>query len=430
MSNGIEVIFARRAAVPVVRVAVSFDAGFSADPADRQGLQSLMASLLDEGTATLNSTQIAEARERLGAVITTGATLDRTVVGLAALHSNLGEALDLMADIIRNPAFAQGEVERLRNQRLAQIAQEMAQPQGIALRTLPPLLYGPANPYGTPFTGSGTPQAIHAITRDEIVAAHDAWVRPDNARIFVVGDTNMAEIMPLLEARFGHWQPPSTPRGTKNFSAGIPAPRARIILVNRPQSPQSLILGGEVLTISGTDDLLTLTQANDVLGGSFLSRLNMELRENRHWAYGAFGIVNRVEHRVPYIVFAPVQADRTGDSLVAARTQIQQFLTDHGVTPEELERTINGSIRELPGSLETSAALLGALQQNELYNRPDNYYETLASRLRGLSAADLDQAARRVIDPANFVWVVVGDAEHVRSQLDQVGLPVEVVQAQ
>ena len=429
LSNGIEISFARRTAVPIVRVSVQFDAGFAADTAARSGLQSLMADLLDEGTTSLNSVQIAETRERLGATINTGATLDRTSVTLAALRSNLAPSLDLMASIIKTPAFAPGEIERLRGQRLAQIAAEMARPQSIALRTLPPLLYGAGHPYGIPFTGSGTTEAVRAITRDDILAAHDAWIRPDTARIFVVGDTTLAQIVPMLEARFGGWHAPASPRGTKSFSAAIPDARARIILIDRPQSPQSLILGGLVLPVSGTDDLDTLLQANDVLGGSFLSRLNMDLRETKHWAYGVGGQVNRVEHNVPYIVFAPVQADHTGDSIAELRTQMTQFLTSNGVTPAELERTTNGSIRELPGSFETSGAVLGALQANALFHRPDDYLDTLASRYRRMTAAQLDAAARHAIDPAKIIWVVVGDASRVRPQLEQLGLPIEVVPA-
>lgn len=429
LSNGIEVTFARRTAVPVVRVSVQFDAGYAADRPETSGLQSFMAALLDEGTASLNSIQVAEARERLGAQITAGAGLDRTSVTLAALKPMLGQSLDLMADIIKNPAFAQNEIDRLRGQRLAQIAAEMSQPQGIALRTLPPLLYGTGYPYGTPFTGSGSPEAVRSFTRDQIVAAHDAWIRPDTAQIFVVGDTTLAEIVPMLEARFGNWRAPSVARGTKSFATAIPDPRPRIILVDRPQSPQSLILGGAVLGVNGTDDLLDLTAANDVLGGSFLSRLNTELRETRHWSYGVFGIVNQVQHRVPYIVFAPVQADHTGDALGALRTQMTEFLGSRGVTADELERTVNGGIRELPGSFETSAAVLGALQQNALYGRPDNYYDTLASRYRAMTPSQLDAVARRTIDPSKFIWVVVGDASRVRSQLEPLGLPIETVGA-
>ncbi len=430
LSNGIPVTFAHRDAVPVVYVSIDFDAGTAADKPDKAGLQSLMAALLDEGTTSLDSIAIAETRERLGATLGSSASLDRTTVTLGALRSNLAPSLDLMADVVKNPAFAPSEIERLRAQRLAVIASELTQPVGIALRTLPPLLFGTTHPYGTPLTGSGTPEAVKSLTRADIVGAHDAWMRPDKAEIFVVGDTTLAEILPQLEAHFGSWRAPAAAPGTKDFSAPVPAPNPRIILVDRPQSPQSLILAGEVTPVNGTNDLVPLLQANTVLGGSFLSRLNYELRENKGWAYGASGIVYRVEHRVPYIVYAPVQANRTGDSIKAIQDQLKGFLGANGVTPAELERTINGAIRELPGTFETSSAVLGALADNALYDRPDDYYETITSRLRSLDAADLDAAARAVIDPAKLVWVVVGDATQVRPQLDALGIPVEMGTAQ
>src|SRR5690606_29432199 len=194
----------------------------------------LMAALLDEGTASLDSIAIAETRERLGATLSASASLDRTTVTLGALTSNLAPSLDLMADVVKNPAFAPSEIERLRAQRLASIAAELTQPSGIALRTLPPLLYGKAYPYSTPLTGSGTPEAVKSLTRADIVGAHDAWIRPDKAEIFLVGDTTLAEILPQLEARFGNWQTPATAAGTKNFDAPIPAADPRIILVDRP----------------------------------------------------------------------------------------------------------------------------------------------------------------------------------------------------
>lgn len=427
LSNGIPVVFARRDTVPVVRVSMQFDAGYAADPKDRLGLQSLMATLLDEGTETLNSVEIAEAKERLGADLGAGASLDRTGITLAALTPNLAPSLDLMADVVKNPAFDPKEIERLRAQRLAGIASELTQPAGIALRTLPPLLYGEAHPYGVPFTGSGTVEDVKAITREEIVAAHERWIRPDTAEIFVVGDTTLAEITPLLEARFGQWQPPAAAKGVKSFAGTTPTPRPRIVLVDRPQSPQSLILAGTILPVEGTADLTTLNAANDVLGGTFLSRLNMDLRETKGWAYGVQGFVNRVEHRVPYFVYAPVQTDRTADSIIALRQQMDEFLTSRGVTPPELQRTLNGNIRELPGSYETSGAVLSALEGNALYDRPDDYQETLASRYRAMSAAELDKAARAVIDPDELVWVVIGDAAKVRPELEKLKLPVETM---
>ncbi|MGZ9099592.1 MAG: M16 family metallopeptidase, partial [Brevundimonas sp.] len=188
--------------------------------------------------------------------------------------------------------------------------------------------------------------------------------------------------------------------------------------------------GGAVLPVSGTDDLLTLTAANSVLGTDFLSRINADLRETKGWSYGVRGTVNALQHRAPYIINAPVQANRTGESIAALIAQYERFLTAEGVTPAELERTINGDTRGLAGSYETSGQILGALRSNALYGRPDDYQETLASRTRGLTAADMDAAARAAIDPSRFVWVVVGDAAVVQPQLEALGLPVEVRPAQ
>jgi predicted Zn-dependent peptidase len=422
------VIFARRSAVPVVDVAVSFDAGNAADPKDKLGTQSLMLALLDEGTDRFNSVQIAEEEERLGATIGAGAGMDRTNVTLTALRPNLDASVDLLADIIRHPAFAPAEVERLRGQQLARIQQEMSQPQGIALRTLPPLLYGKAHPYGVPFTGTGDPAVVARVSRDELAAFHDAWMRPSKAKIFVVGDTTLPEIMPILERNFGDWREPG-PAPEKNFNVPVPVEPTHIVLIDRPNSPQSLILAGEVLDRSGRDDLVPLIESNEVLGGSFLSRLNSDLRETKHWAYGVDSFVQRVIGRVPFLVFAPVQSDETGPAIAALIGDTHDFLTDKGVTPEELQRTINGSIRELPGSFETSGEVLGGMEQNDEYGRPDNYYETLASRYRSLTAAELDAVARRNIDPGKLVWVVVGDAAKVKPQLDKLGIPVEAVAA-
>jgi predicted Zn-dependent peptidase len=428
LSNGVEVVYAQSTTVPVTRVAVEFDAGYAADEADALGVHSMMLNLMEEGTTTRDSNALAEAQERLGASVNLGASMDRTAASLTAVTTNLDPSLVLLSDIIRNPAFAPAEVERLRAQRLAALANERTQPGAIAARALPPLIYGEASPYGRPFAGTGAPETITALTREDLIAEHTQWVRPDNARIFVVSDLPLADITARLERSFGDWRAPAAPRGTKAFPADIPATTARIVLIDRPQSPQSIIYGGAVLPVSGTDDLLTLTAANSVLGTDFLSRINADLRETKGWSYGVRGTVNALQHRAPYIVNAPVQANRTGESIAALIAQYERFLTAEGVTPAERERTVNGETRGLAGSYETSGQILGALRSNALYGRPDDYQETLASRTRALTAEQMDAAARAAIDPARFVWVVVGDASVVQPQLEALGLPVEVRQ--
>jgi predicted Zn-dependent peptidase len=247
--------------------------------------------------------------------------------------------------------------------------------------------------------------------------------------VFVVSDRPLAEVRRALEARFGAWRGAGDVAvGRKDFSVAIPNPRSRIVIVDRPQSPQSVIYAGAVLPIQGSNDTLTLNAANEVLGNNFLSRINTEIRERRGWSYGLSGQVQLREHQVPYVINAPVQSDRTGDSIRVLMEQINAFNSTNGVTESEHVRTINGNIRQLPGAYETAASILGALRSNELYDRPDTYWEDVAPRYRTMTSAQMDAAARAVIDPSRFVWVVVGDASVVRPQLQGLGLEIEVVQ--
>jgi zinc protease len=425
LSNGIPVVYARRATVPVTRVVVEFNAGAAADPANALGTQALTLNLLEEGTTRLNSIQLAEAQERLGANIGTGQSLDRTFVQLTALTPNLGPSLDLLADIVRNPAFAPAEVERLRQQQLTQIAAEFTQPQGLAARALPVVLYGPQHPYGKPGTGTGDPAVVSRLTRDDLIRFHQTWIRPDNATIFAVGDLPLSELARQLEARFGNWAPPPVPRGVKSFPDRARPREGRIILIDRPQSPQSVILAAQLLDVVGTEDTLLLTAANQVLGGDFLSRINMDLRETKGWSYGARGGPNLREHQVPYVISAPVQANRTADSIKAIKEQVSGFLGPQGVTDAELARVIAGSTGSLPGQFETSPAVLNALMSNALFKRPDDYWETVADRYRGMTVQQLDQAIRAKLDPDDFTFVVVGDASVVRPQLATLDMPIE-----
>jgi zinc protease len=427
LSNGIPIVFARRSAVPIVRVAVSFDAGFAADAVETRGVHSLMLALLDEGTTSRSSIQIAEEQERLGAGISSSSSIDRTTIGLYAPALNLAPSLDLLADIVRNPAFAPAEVERLRGQQLSRIAAQMTDPGSLGRFVLPGLIFGKNHPYGAPGTGTGDAATVARVSRDAIVNFHASWIRPEKAQIFVVGDTSLAAIKPMLEARFGSWKGGSAAPGRKDLSAATPTPGAKIYLIDRPNSPQSVILGAQLMNQTPRDDLLAIKAANEVLGGSFLSRLNIDLRETKGWSYGVGSAIRENEARAYYFLQAPVQADKTGDAIKVLIADTRAFLGEKGTTPGELERTINGFTRSLPGDFETSDAVLGALQRIVWLGRPDDYYATLPARYRALSAAQLDQVARATIDPGKFTFVVVGDAAKIRGQLDATGLPVETV---
>jgi zinc protease len=427
LKNGMQVIFARRAAVPTVNMTISFDAGYAADPKSALGTQSLMLAMMDEGTKTLNSTQLAEAQERLGANISLGANNDNTFATLFALKANLKPSVALLDDIVRNPAFDAKELERIRAQQLNRINAELKNPQAIASRKLASAIYGNAHPYGNPPSGTGDAEVVKKLARDDLAAFHSNWIRPDNGRIFVVGDTSLKEVTKVLNTSLGKWKVPAGARAAKNFGAAIPAPSPRIILVDRPKSPQSVILAGKVLAAKGTDELETLRAANEVFGGSFLSRINTNLRETKGWSYGVRSQVSSNKQQISFSMSAPVQSDRTGDSIKELRSDMKAFLTTKGITAEELTRTINGNVRELPGSFETSSDVMSGLQNIVNYGRRDDYYEKLAGVYSGMTAAQIDAAARGALSVDDLTFVVVGDAKIVKPQLETIGLPIEMV---
>lgn len=317
---------------------------------------------------------------------------------------------------------------RLRNTQLAGIQQELTNPQGLAGRVLPKLVYGAASPYAKTAAGGGDPAAVAKLTRDDLVAFQQAWLRPEKAKMFVVSDLPLAQVKAMLDARFGDWTGAGT-AGVKDFSVAAVQATPRIVLIDRPDSPQSVIVAGQLTPLKGSDDLLDAEVANDVLGGDFLSRINMDLRETKHWSYGAGGGFRRNENAVTYGISAPVQADKTGESIASLMADLKAFLGPQGITSVEFERTINGATRELAGNFETAGAVLGAMLQNDQFKRADDYYATITQKYRAMTPAGLDAAARKAINPDNFVWVVVGDAKVVRTQLDSLGLPVEVISA-
>ena len=430
LSNGIPVLLARRTAIPKVSIDLRFDAGYAVDAKDREGIHSLMIDALEEGTRTRDATQIAEDQERLGASIDASSSLDSDDVTLTALTANLAPSLALMADIVKNPAYAEKDVARVRDQRLADISQALANPRGIAARALMPIVYGDAHPYGT-VGAAGTAAAVQTVTPEALAIEHRHWLRPDTATFIVVGDVTMAELLPRLEATFGKWPADRSARPVKDLSAAIPAPKTRLVVIDRPNSPQSVIYAGRVLPVTGaTKGLESLDLANEVLGDGFLSRLNMIIREDKGWSYGVRSGVSAPAGQRLFTVGAPVQADRTGDSIALILSTMNDFATGKsGVDATELNRVTDGDIRGLPNRFETNGQVLAALLDMQARGLPDDYYTNLAATYRALGASAIDASARQYLAGSNLAIVVVGDRKVIDPQLAKLGLPVEVMQA-
>jgi zinc protease len=428
LSNGIKLAYAQRTAAPLTQVALSFDAGYAADAPGARGLQNMVLGLLDEGTPTRTSQQIAEEKERLGAILAASGSADRSTILLSALSANLAPSLALMADVVRNPAFNPADVERVRSQLVNAVQEAKTTPGSMGQREIMRQIFGTGHPYGT--TAIGDEEAIKAFSRGDLVAFQQAWLRPDEAELFVVSDRPLAEVQALLEQAFGNWQPPAVAAGRKAFGA-VPAAAAapRLVLIDRPGSPQSVIYGGEMTPLDPRADLTANLAGSDVLGSGTFSRINQDLRETKGWAYSPFSVTVLRAQAVPYLISANVQADRTGDSIATLMGLVKDLLGPKRVTPRELNLSVASATGELPGQFQTSDAVLAAMQTNALYGRPDNYYELIADKYRALSTSQVDQALSSMLNPNGLVFVVVGDAAKVRPQLDKLGMPIEVVQA-
>lgn len=432
LRNGVKVVLAERHTVPVVEIAVQFDAGYAADSVEggKLGASSFTASMLDEGTAKRSASDIAEELEGLGATLSAGANLDMSTVQLSALKENLQPSLDILADVIRNSAFSEDEIEKLRKRWIAGIEQEKAQPVALALRLLPPEIYGDGHAYAAPLTGSGTVESINSLTRDDLTSFHQKWIRPDNATIFVVGDTTIEEIQPLLETAFGRWNAPSAPVPTKNIATVERPASGKVILVDKPGSPQSLILAAHVAPPSNAPNEIAINSMNDIIGGQFSARVNMNLREDKGWAYGAYTFMQGAAGQRPYMVYAPVQTDKTTESLQELLNELNAYKTTRPATAAELERTILNNVRSLPGTYETSNDVLGSLTSSARYGRPWNYPETVKDKYEALTLEDIKAAAEEVIHPESLIWVIVGDRAEIEEGVRSLGLgPIEIKQA-
>nr|WP_166211296.1 pitrilysin family protein [Lysobacter telluris] len=430
LANGSTLILAERHEIPVVQMSYEFHGGYASDPQGKLGTASFAMSMLDEGAGALDSLAFKGKAESLGARIGAGASLDGANAYLSALKKNLAPSLELYASMLREPRFEQKEIDRVKAQRIAGIAQEKAQPQTSALRVLPPLLFGADHPYGVPFTGSGTEQQVAAITRDDLVAYDHAWVRPEQSTLIVVGDTTLAEIVPLLNRTLGDWN------GVGNASPAPAIPvvarpgKARVFLIDQPGAVQANIFAGELVPSSKDPAAVKFGIANDVLGGLFSSRLNMNLRENKHWAYGAYTFAPGAVGQRPWLAFAPVQIDKTAEALGEMQREIGAYASGTSpATAEEVQKVVADDIRSQPGAYETGNAVMSTIGGIVRYDRPDDWVMRRNAEVLAMTP-DQVNAAAKALDADALTWVVVGDLSKIEAPVRALKLgTVQVIDA-
>jgi zinc protease len=420
LSNGLNIVLAERHTAPVVNFSLLVDSGYAGDPANAPGTASFSQRMLEEGTPTRDSLKIGEELESLSANFNAGSNLDWAVVNLNTLKLTMGKALDIYGDLILHPAYPQKEFDRLKKERLAGIRREKVEPQSMALRVIPQLLYGKGHPYGVPFTGTGTEASLEKMTREDLVKWHETWFKPNNATLLIVGDTTLKEITPQLEKIFAAWKPGEVPK--KNIAPVEAAPKTELYLIDRPGSGQSVIFGGLLAPPRNDPNAVPMQIVNNVFGGTFSARINMNLREDKHWSYGTFAAIPAARGQRPYFSVAPVQTDKTKESLAELVKEYHDIIGSRPIEEKELEREQANATLGLPGSFETVQQLAGAYSQIIQYGLPEDYFNTFTQKVLAMTPDSANAIAKKLIQPDHVVWVVVGDMSKVEAGIRDLNL--------
>jgi zinc protease len=417
LSNGLVVWVIEQHDVPLATLDLALRAGEDTEAPGQAGLASFALDLLDEGTQTRDSVGIARELEDLAARYRTASDADSSELIVTALSSTLPEVLDVFSDVALHPAFRPADVERVRAQRLGQIAQILDDPALVADHVLRRVLYGEKHPWA--FPAEGTVRTIRTISAADLAKWHAAYVRPNAAALIVCGDVRTADLLPLLERAFGHWSaaplPPARPA-----SASAQRPRS-VVVVDRPGAPQSQIFVGEIGIESGAPDAFAAKVMNLIFGGSFNSRLNANLRTEHGWSYGAFSQFEEHREAGPFLAEAGVVADHTADALAETMRELRRMQQGE-VTDSELRDAKESLVRALPGTFLGTENVAERYARAWAQGRPADYYARYAEHVAAVSKDDVARAARKRLHPDRAAIVVVGPLSQVRPALTSLGL--------
>jgi zinc protease len=417
LSNGLRVSLVERTAVPSVSMSLIVNAGYAADQFQLPGTASFVGDMLLEGTKTKTSLQISDELTDYGASITSVSDLDNTYLRMTALKTSLDASLNLFTDVLLNASFPAKEFQRLQKQQILAIKQEQAEPQSMGLRILPGLLYGSKHAYSNPLTGSGTEESVSKLTREELIKFRDTWFSPNNANLVVVGDIKEEELKSRLEKSFAGWKKKDVPE--KNL-ANVPLPATpAVYIIDKPGALQSIIFAAELSPSATEKGYEERKMANRIIGGEFTSRVNMNLREGKHWSYGAFTFVVDAKGQSLFSGYGPVQTDKTKESLVEMKKELTDYVGSKPASEEEFKKFQENALLELPGTWETNGAVLNSLSRKVIYNRGDDYLNKFPSMLRSMTLSDVGNAAKDFIRPQNLTWVIVGDRSKIEAGIKE-----------
>ncbi|HEV2864696.1 MAG TPA: insulinase family protein [Pyrinomonadaceae bacterium] len=412
LSNGLEVVVVEHHELPVVSFNLVTKMGAAGDPSGKAGLASLTADMIDEGTATRDSLAISDQLARIGSSLQVAAGWDSTTASMRTLTRHMDRALEIYSDVITNPAFPDKELQRLRAQRLAALRQQRDDPNSVAGLVFQTVLYGREHPYGHPLTGDEA--SLQSLTGEDVRGFYDKFFRPNNSALIVVGDVKPDQVVAKLEKAFAAWKSAHVP-AVDVSAAPVQREHGQIFIVDRPGSVQSVIQIGQVAVPRSSPDYFPLFVMNRILGGSSSARINLNLREDKGYTYGAQSGFSFRRGAGPFIAAAPVQGFSTKESVAEFMKEIRGIRGEIPVTQAELEAAKQAIVRGFARNFETPDQIASQFELIVTYDLPDTYFNTYVERVQAVTLEDVNRVANRHLQPDRMAVVVVGD----RSKIEQ-----------
>ncbi len=425
LSNGMTVVVAERQHSPLISMRLQFNAGRASHQNYGEGIPAFILDMLQEGTTSRNAQEIQSELDSLGAELNTWVNSDVSAIDINTLSVSLVDTVELLQDLVMNPAFKESDIEHLRSQGLDQIAKENLEPNARLKRALPGILYGNNHPYSSPETGSGSNEALKTIKRQQLISYYHDWLRPDNATLIVTGDTDFKTLIPMLEQAFAHWQTPTTAKPSLEFPEAKQPEKAVVYLMDQPDAQQSTIVAAQLLpalSAFNTGDEMAFKILNDLFGGAFTSRINMNLREDKHWSYGARSYTTETQNQRLFRVQTSVQTDKTAAALVEIKKELKQIIRQEPPTINEVNNYRDNRLKKLAGRYETNSSLLNAVSKTVTYHQPDDYLQQYPSLVKKVTPEAVRKISKDRLKPEQMVWIVVGDLKAIEPEIKALNL--------
>ena len=421
LDNGSKLVLAARNDLPLVQLEIVFNNGYAVESNDELGLVNFTMSMVDEGTKKYDSLEFAEMQESLGSGIGFGSSIDTTYASMSSLKVNLEQTLDLFKEGLLNPTFPQVELDKVKKRWLAGIDQELNSPASMANREIRTLVYGSGHPYAKA-SSSGIKSTVEAFKREDLIDMYSKLTNPNDATFIITGDISLDEATQLLNNKFTDWTSLNETSAKVDLFNVEDQASPRVFLIDKPGAIQSYILAAQLLPPTNSDDDILIDYMNYAIAGSFTSRLNMNLREDKSWSYGVRTSTGYSQGQRLMRMTAPVQTDKTAPAILEILREYDEYINTTPINADELSKIKNARTLRLPGQYETLSALLGGIEDIVKYNRDFNYLDTIADKRNSIKLEDVRLASTKYLDTNKWTWVIVGDLKEIEGPIRELNI--------